>query len=714
MSFIQSLPKLLRRTSAVKQAAPDHSLLAYYVAPDGRMHAVKSSSASMWPGGAYSRAPISSSPEGYAQASIVSVWAGRCIYLRATNINRLDWHVRNKKTKERIENHPLQIAIERNRQRIMRKFEWSSQIWGESFLWPRKNDYDYYSDLVWLNNLSIDVDTAQGYIRRYQYSPLAGGRTHIFERDELAFIYSDNPFDDLRGLSPFEHILVEVGIDRDIARTTKSFYANDARPGIVLIPEETLDPTGAQEFTDYWNKNFRGPDNAGKTGLLPRRIKEIKEIQRPPTIDDVDTRESVRREICAAFGVPLSIAGAWDDAQYQSAPEQRKSFYEETIIPRAEEIAQDWTTHVLPYFDDSGKTEVAFEADVLLALVENTQEKTTAANSKLTSGGITLNEYRVELGHDALPNGDVLYMPSNVQVVPVDQLGQTAPAQPAPQLEADHGNTITVEPIEIRTQYPNGVQDAAIDELRAWRKSVDNARLKGRVAKDFHTYLIHDAIAEPLRAYIKTATSAEQVRDAFDRAIEQARIKAIQATRLDFEGDFETLLSNARSENIDRRTFGLRTRTLLRKYGERAYRDGLADGGVEIAVDEPLSDDDRASLNIALGEQSQYVTEFGAVLFKGDGISDNAADVKPGMWFNKSVMPLYQAGLASADANGMYEWVYGPTEHCEDCLRLNGQRHRLRAWAKNGLMPQSDALTCGGFNCQCKLQRVNSKARGAF
>lgn len=49
---------------------------------------------------------------------------------------------------------------------------------------------------------------------------------------------------------------------------------------------------------------------------------------------------------------------------------------------------------------------------------------------------------------------------------------------------------------------------------------------------------------------------------------------------------------------------------------------------------------------------------------------------KPAMWFNKSVFRAYHAGIASADKNGNYEWVYGATEHCEDCKRAENGRNR--------------------------------------
>ena len=195
---------------------------------------------------------------------------------------------------------------------------------------------------------------------------------------------------------------------------------------------------------------------------------------------------------------------------------------------------------------------------------------------------------------------------------------------------------------------------------------------------------------------------------------EPESMKAIQATRLDFESEFETLLAAGREAQIDRREWASRTRTLLRKYGEKAYRDGLADGGVTYGDDEPLAPEDRSALGGLLTTQSQYVTELGRVLFRSEtGVSEGQAAVKPGMWFNKSVLPLYQAGRLSADKNGMYLWVLNPLkQNCRSCHTASGQVHRLGDWHRRKIVPKADTLICKGFACGCNLLRAEGRAVG--
>jgi len=203
---------------------------------------------------------------------------------------------------------------------------------------------------------------------------------------------------------------------------------------------------------------------------------------------------------------------------------------------------------------------------------------------------------------------------------------------------------------------------------------------------------------------------AEQVSVEDNEQLAQ-RAKSIQATRLDFELAMEDLLAAARAKEIDRRRFIIILRSLLARYVQRAFADGLEAGGVL----EPPDEDDRALIAAFVADHVQFVKNFADELYREGGISDRQAYWRPSMWWNKSVEPSYFAGLASADRNGMYEWVLGVREkHCKDCLRLNGQRHRMRDWRRRGLLPKVDILACRGFNCDCRLVRTPERARGRF
>jgi hypothetical protein len=194
-----------------------------------------------------------------------------------------------------------------------------------------------------------------------------------------------------------------------------------------------------------------------------------------------------------------------------------------------------------------------------------------------------------------------------------------------------------------------------------------------------------------------------------------ASAKAIQATALSFTSDFEDLLKGARSDDFGRRRFGIVLRDLIRKYGREAYLDGMADGGVDTGRE--LADDDLTAYRALLVKQSAFVTSLGAAIYREGSVTDGMAANKPEMWFNKSVLPFYEEGRASADKNGMYEFAGDDgAESCVTCQRLKGQRHRMKDWTRKALRPRVDtsAFDCGGWMCKHVLVKTTERASGKW
>jgi hypothetical protein len=189
----------------------------------------------------------------------------------------------------------------------------------------------------------------------------------------------------------------------------------------------------------------------------------------------------------------------------------------------------------------------------------------------------------------------------------------------------------------------------------------------------------------------------------------RTRAKAFDQTAGAFSRELRDAIDGARENALTRRRAGTVMRALLNRHGKSSYGDGLADGGVA----DGLSDEDRLEFTKVLATQSGYVTDFLDNVYQ-NGISDEALAVHISMWVNKSLTAFYNAGLTSADANGLYEWQLGIAEHCATCIDMTGQRHRLRTYMRKGIYPNSDKLLCGGFLCKCSLKRVKGKERGKW
>lgn len=185
--------------------------------------------------------------------------------------------------------------------------------------------------------------------------------------------------------------------------------------------------------------------------------------------------------------------------------------------------------------------------------------------------------------------------------------------------------------------------------------------------------------------------------------------KDIQATRSTFEDAFADFLNNVPSTRSRGRSVAT---AIVGRAIDNAYKDGLEQGGVDRAE---ASDEDRKEISGMQKEANRFIGSLLKKLY-ADELTPAQLQAKPADWFIGSVQPAYFAGLRSADRNGMYEWIRHAARHtevsCEDCLRLDGQIHRMKDWLRKNLLPGKVKCVNG---CGCELvKKEGSRARGRY
>jgi hypothetical protein len=196
-----------------------------------------------------------------------------------------------------------------------------------------------------------------------------------------------------------------------------------------------------------------------------------------------------------------------------------------------------------------------------------------------------------------------------------------------------------------------------------------------------------------------------------DPVADETETKDITTTEREFSTRFQSLIEAAITGDLTKRTARAQIRSLIYTYGSRGYGDGMEMAGVDR---NQMTGEDEARIQILALEQYRYVNAFLETLFAPDATLDTEA--KALQWFNKSIMPFVWSGQLHANPEKLYEWRYGPTDHCEDCLALNGQIHTMQEYVASGWLPQSDQLACHGDRCQCGLIPAppGAQKRGVF
>lgn len=196
----------------------------------------------------------------------------------------------------------------------------------------------------------------------------------------------------------------------------------------------------------------------------------------------------------------------------------------------------------------------------------------------------------------------------------------------------------------------------------------------------------------------------EHERDQINRDWRLYRITALRSytdTRAAFIAELLRLIGDAQKDDISRSKFAGQMRSVLRRYGLQALRDGMNSVGYD---PESLSKEETGVFRAWQERQSKYVSHFAAEIFK-QGITESEVSIRANMWADVSLEEIRFIGVALGDGESLHEWFLGQGEidHCEDCPKLDGFVLPIRTWLEKGLTPGSGRTQCKQ-GCQCGLK----------
>jgi hypothetical protein len=136
----------------------------------------------------------------------------------------------------------------------------------------------------------------------------------------------------------------------------------------------------------------------------------------------------------------------------------------------------------------------------------------------------------------------------------------------------------------------------------------------------------------------------------------------------------------------------------------RAWNEGMRENDLDPAED--MEPEWQVILDDIIANEYNYVDGFAADIVVA---RDEQADWTPlllraELWANRYNDVVNKAIITTKEQKLL--WVFGDTDHCTTCERLNGIVAWASEWDEAGVSPQNPPngkLECGGWRCQCTL-----------
>ena len=178
------------------------------------------------------------------------------------------------------------------------------------------------------------IDRPSGRVIGYMVRGIDGARVP-FELTEVIHFKRPNPSCDTLGLGEIEAGTGPVTRALHGAKADEIAAKNGNVPPGVLVLEENF-PTDEAEWKrvrDRWQTTYGGAKNAGKVAWLGGKWKHIQLGLSPREQLEAETRRATLEEIFHLHGVPLSVAGLRDAANYATAEIDLARFRSQTVAP---------------------------------------------------------------------------------------------------------------------------------------------------------------------------------------------------------------------------------------------------------------------------------------------------------------------------------------------------------------------------------------------
>ena len=168
-------------------------------------------------------------------------------------------------------------------------------------------------------------------------------------------------------------------------------------------------------------EQYSGSANAGRPMLLEGGLDWKAMGMSPDDMAILDTKNSAAIDVATAFGVPAQLVGIPISQTYNSYPEARLAFWEDTIIPLVKMVCAEETAWIQPVYGDEIKIVPNF--DNIPAIVDKRATQWASADK---STDLTINERRALKGYPEIVGGDEAPATVTLQPAEVSELHRLA------------------------------------------------------------------------------------------------------------------------------------------------------------------------------------------------------------------------------------------------------------------------------------------------
>lgn len=275
----------------------------------------------------------------------------RCINFNAETISLMPFYLMNRKTRERLDDHPLLevLTIRTNECMTPADYKFTMQVnrdlTGNAYSYIRRSARTgRVEELIPLVSDLVDLVFDEERHLHYVYTDPLSGKAFDLMPSQIIH-YKAFTRDGIHGISPLTYAREVIAKDRAAKAYERAIYSNGGRPSGVLYTDSDLggkveirNPDGSIENVSKkevvrraWERVHAGGDNAFRTAVLDLGLKYQAISMNNNDAQFVESNDITIADIARFFGTPLHVVMSGKQS-YESNMQNRTEFIQTTAL----------------------------------------------------------------------------------------------------------------------------------------------------------------------------------------------------------------------------------------------------------------------------------------------------------------------------------------------------------------------------------------------
>lgn len=357
----------------------------------------------------------------------------RCVDLKSDSIGVLPlkiYKIDKNGFKVEARNHPLYhiLNVEPNenmsRYVFFKTMQATAELRGNAYAYIERDFNGDITQLVYLPESQVSIEFVRdgNGIQRKRYRVV--GLTKLVEPKDMIHVLNFS-YDGIIGVSTLQHARQTIGISTSSEEHAQGFFTSGgSSSGILTIEGARLTKEQKKQYYDTWEDRISNHPNG--IAILEGNMKYQPITVSPKDSQLIESRVFNVADICRFFSVSPVKAFDLTKSSYSTVEATQLQYLTDTLLPIISKFELELNRKLLL---PSERNEYVIEFDSSAILRTDKAAEATYLQTMHNMGAITINEIRLKSNLPKVKDGDVPFVPVNLQ--PLDLAVKPKEVEPA-------------------------------------------------------------------------------------------------------------------------------------------------------------------------------------------------------------------------------------------------------------------------------------------